>query len=71
MIVRVSENYYRPSEVETLLGDPSLALKELGWTAKHSIGQLVESMMVGDLNEAKKLSILDQHDYFYARGFES
>ena len=71
VIVRVSENYYRPSEVETLLGDPSLALKELGWTAKHSIGQLVESMMVGDLNEAKKLSILDQHDYFYARGFES
>jgi len=70
VIVKVSENYYRPAEVETLLGDPSQALKDLGWTATQSIGQLVESMLVSDLNEAKKLSILDQHDYFYAKGFE-
>lgn len=70
VILKVSENYYRPAEVETLLGDSSQALKDLGWVATQSIGQLVESMMVSDLNEAKKLSILDQHDYFYEKGFE-
>ena len=70
IIVRVSKNYYRPSEVETLLGDASLALRELGWSSSHSLAQLVETMMVSDLNEAKKLSILDQHDYSYTKGFE-
>ncbi|MDA8544973.1 GDP-mannose 4,6-dehydratase [Alphaproteobacteria bacterium] len=70
VIVKVSENYYRPAEVETLLGDPSKALKDLGWAATRSIGQLVESMLVSDLNEAKKLSILNEHDYFYEKGFE-
>ena len=45
-------------------------LEDIGWAATQSIGQLVESMMVSDLNEAKKLSILDKHDYYYAKGFE-
>ena len=71
VIVRVSSNYYRPAEVDTLLGDASLALKELGWSASTSIERLVEVMMKSDLGEAKKLSILSQHDYQYVKGFEN
>ena len=44
----VSEKYYRPTEVETLLGDPSLAKKELNWTPKITFEKLVEEMTKHD-----------------------
>ena len=43
-IVRVDSKYYRPSEVDTLLGDSTKARKELGWTPKISFKELVEDM---------------------------
>jgi GDPmannose 4,6-dehydratase len=52
LIVEVSEKYYRPAEVETLLGDPSEAAKELGWTPKTTIEELAGEMLQADLDEA-------------------
>ena len=54
IIVAVSERYFRPAEVETLLGDASYAKKELGWTPKTSFNQLVNEMVEEDLLLAKK-----------------
>ena len=69
-IVKVSANYFRPAEVETLLGDPSEALKDLGWSPKLTAKDLVDDMMKADLEEAKKLSLLKDHDYKFNKGFE-
>jgi GDPmannose 4,6-dehydratase len=45
-VIRVNSKYFRPAEVETLLGDPSKAKKQLGWEPKISFNQLVEDMCV-------------------------
>ena len=52
-IVAVDPRYFRPTEVETLLGDASKARAELGWTPKVTFGQLVEEMVDADLAEAE------------------
>ncbi len=49
-IIKINPNYYRPAEVETLLGDPSLAAKQLGWTPEISIDQMIEEMVESDLS---------------------
>ena len=54
IVVRIDSRYFRPSEVETLLGDPSKAANELGWEAKISLEQLVKEMISEDLSIAKK-----------------
>ncbi|MGD9731517.1 MAG: GDP-mannose 4,6-dehydratase [Desulfamplus sp.] len=53
-IVAVDPRYFRPTEVETLLGDPSKAKINLGWEPKITFGQLVSEMIKTDLEEAKK-----------------
>jgi GDPmannose 4,6-dehydratase len=53
-IVAVDPRYFRPTEVETLLGDPSKAKKNLGWEPKITFDQLVSEMVQPDLEEAKK-----------------
>ena len=54
-LVKVSEQYFRPAEVEILQGDPSLAEKELGWHRKVSFSELVQEMVAYDLaNESYK-----------------
>jgi GDPmannose 4,6-dehydratase len=52
-IIEVDRKYYRPTEVETLLGDPTKAQKELGWKTKINFNYLVKEMTEYDLNEAK------------------
>lgn len=52
--VKVDEKYYRPAEVETLLGDATKAKKLLGWVPKISMEELLTEMMVHDLEEAKR-----------------
>ena len=52
-IVAVSERYYRPAEVETLLGDPSKAQKELGWVPETSFETLVKEMVAADFKKAE------------------
>jgi GDPmannose 4,6-dehydratase len=58
ILIRVSEKYFRPSEVETLLGDPSKAKSELGWKPKTSFKSLVSEMMQYDIRIAKERKIL-------------
>ncbi|QQR64920.1 GDP-mannose 4,6-dehydratase [Candidatus Kaiserbacteria bacterium] len=53
VIVRISEKFYRPAEVDYLLGDASKAKEKLGWTPKTSFQELVDMMVASDLNDAK------------------
>jgi GDPmannose 4,6-dehydratase len=54
VIVRIDPRYFRPTEVETLLGDPTKAREELGWTPTTSLEDLVSEMVESDLLSAKK-----------------
>ena len=53
-IVAVDPRYFRPTEVETLLGDPSKAKEKLGWTPRTTFKELVAEMVVEDLKEAER-----------------
>lgn len=53
-LVRVDPRYFRPTEVETLLGDPTKARQKLGWHAEVSFSELVAEMVASDLEEAKR-----------------
>lgn len=53
-VVRVSPEYFRPTEVDLLIGDSSKAQKSLGWKPKHNLGSLVKEMMVSDIQVAKR-----------------
>jgi len=63
VVVRVDERYYRPTEVETLLGDATLARTELGWQPTTTVQQMCEEMVLADLEEAKKQVVLSQHGF--------
>jgi GDPmannose 4,6-dehydratase len=63
VIVRVDPRYFRPTEVETLLGDASKAREQLGWTPKISFQELVADMMREDLKAARRDSLVKQHGY--------
>jgi GDPmannose 4,6-dehydratase len=60
VVVQIDPRYYRPAEVETLLGDASLARAELGWTPKISFSQLIDEMVETDLRLAREESLIDQ-----------
>ncbi len=53
-VVAVDERYYRPTEVELLIGDPSKAKRNMGWSPKHTLSDLVKDMMKSDLHLFKK-----------------
>ncbi len=59
-IIKVDKRYYRPTEVETLLGDPSKASKELGWTPEITIDEMVAEMMQNDMQKAKEIVALNE-----------
>jgi GDPmannose 4,6-dehydratase len=54
VIVRVDPRYFRPTEVETLLGDPTKAREKLGWTPKTTLAELVSEMVNADYTSAKR-----------------
>ena len=54
IVVRVDERYFRPNEVDSLLGDCSSAKNLLGWEPKTSLENLIDEMIVNDINESKK-----------------
>ena len=62
-IVAVDPRYFRPTEVETLLGDPSKAKNKLGWTPKISFGELVSEMVREDLKAAERDELVKKHGY--------
>lgn len=63
VIVKVDPRYFRPAEVETLLGDPSKAKAKLGWVPEITVEQMCSEMVANDLEKAKQHSILKAHGY--------
>ena len=58
VIVRVDKNYYRPAEVETLLGDPTKAHEKLGWKPKITLEDMIHEMLANDLNKSQQQTLL-------------
>ncbi|WP_312959187.1 GDP-mannose 4,6-dehydratase [Stutzerimonas nitrititolerans] len=63
VIVRVDPRYFRPAEVETLLGDPSKAKQKLGWTPEISVQQMCAEMVDEDLKIARRHALLKEHGH--------
>jgi len=63
IVVKVDPRYFRPAEVETLLGDPSKAKEKLGWTPEITVEEMCAEMVQHDLGKAKQHAILKQHGY--------
>lgn len=63
VIVRVDPRYFRPTEVETLLGDPSKAKQKLGWIPEISVQDMCHEMVKEDLSIAKQHALLKQYGY--------
>lgn len=63
IIIRIDPRYFRPAEVETLLGDPSRAKNELGWIPRITLDQMVEEMVKHDLELAKRNALLRASGY--------
>ncbi|MDR7096748.1 GDP-mannose 4,6-dehydratase [Hydrogenophaga laconesensis] len=62
-VVRIDPRYFRPAEVQTLLGDPSKARRELGWVPETSFEQMVSEMVAHDLQAAQRSALLVRHGY--------
>lgn len=63
VIVRVDPRYFRPAEVETLLGDPSNAKAKLGWIPEITVQEMCAEMVADDLKTAQRHALLKQHGY--------
>ena len=70
VIVRVDSRYFRPTEVETLLGDPSNAKEKLGWVPEISFEQLVKEMVVEDMKIAERDQLIREKGYKSYNYFE-
>ena len=71
VIVQIDPRYYRPTEVETLLGDPTKAKKKLGWVPEITLDQMIMEMVANDLDQAKQHALLKKHGYDVSVGKES
>ena len=63
IIVRIDKSYFRPAEVETLLGDPSKAKEKLGWTPQITVQEMCAEMIAEDLKIAQRHSLLNAHGH--------
>ena len=63
IVIRIDPKYFRPTEVEELLGDSTKVRKELGWEPKTSLEELITEMVEEDLAEAKKESLLKKEGF--------
>jgi len=63
VIVKVDPRYFRPAEVETLLGDPSKAKAKLGWTPEITVEEMCAEMVQNDVAKAKQHALLKKHGY--------
>lgn len=69
-VVRVDPRYYRPTEVELLIGDPSKANKKLGWKPKYTLSNMIKEMVLSDLDLFKKEQLLKTNGYRVNNQFE-
>jgi GDPmannose 4,6-dehydratase len=63
VIVRIDPRYFRPTEVETLLGDPTKAKEKLGWVPEITVQEMCAEMVTSDLAQAKQHALLKKHGY--------
>ncbi|MDI1246516.1 MAG: GDP-mannose 4,6-dehydratase [Rhodoferax sp.] len=63
VVVKVDPRYFRPTEVETLLGDPGKAKKDLGWVPEITAQDMCQEMVAHDLAQAKQHALLKKHGY--------
>jgi len=63
VIVKVDPRYFRPAEVETLLGDPSKAKAKLGWVPEITVEEMCAEMVASDLNTARQHALLKSHGH--------
>lgn len=69
-IVRIDPNYFRPTEVETLLGDPTKAREKLGWVPKITVGEMIKEMVAHDLDQARRLAVLKDSGFDVTVAYE-
>jgi GDPmannose 4,6-dehydratase len=70
-VVSVDQRYFRPTEVETLLGDPSKAKQKLGWEPKIPLGEMITEMVGHDLNGAMREAIWKQKGFAISDSYEA
>jgi GDPmannose 4,6-dehydratase len=71
VIVKVDPHYFRPTEVETLLGDPAKAKQKLGWIPEITLDEMIQEMVAYDLEQAKQHALLKDHGYSVHVGKEN
>jgi len=71
IVIKIDQRYFRPTEVDKLLGDPSKAQKELGWSPKITLEDIISEMILFDQKEAKKELILKESGINISTNFES
>lgn len=70
VVVRIDSRYFRPTEVQTLLGDPSKARDKLGWQAETSFDELVREMVAADLEAARRDALIQREGFKTCRHHE-
>jgi GDPmannose 4,6-dehydratase len=70
VVVAIDPRYFRPTEVDTLLGDPSKARQKLGWKARYTFEELISEMVEADLKEAERDRFIRQKGYSTFNHFE-
>ena len=71
VIVRIDPRYFRPTEVETLLGDPTKAKEKLGWVPEITVQEMCAEMVASDLAQAKQHALLKSHGFVINVSLES
>ena len=71
VVVKVDARYFRPTEVESLLGDAAKAKADLGWEPEITLNALIEEMVQSDLNQARQQALLKSHGFAVAVSQES
>lgn len=71
VIVKVNPRFFRPAEVETLLGDPSKAQTKLGWAPEITVEEMCAEMVTADIDKAKQHALLKDHGFDVAISLES
>ncbi len=69
-VIAVDKRYYRPTEVDLLIGDPTKAQTQLGWKPKYDLPALVEEMVANDVELFKKEQLLKESGYYVRNQFE-